>query len=96
MLKCSKEAFAACPTRHLCGSPEEATFTVGSDCDMFNQQIADRIMTNADCIRAMSDEELAKFLLNFFVEHMDLNEIPHEEVTEADEMELLRQLQQPA
>ena len=52
--------------------------------------------SNADRIRAMSDEELAAFLLNFFVEHMDINSIPHEAITAADEVELLRQLQQPA
>lgn len=42
MLKCSKEAFAACPDRHLCGCPNEATFTEGSECDQFNRQIAQR------------------------------------------------------
>ena len=61
MLKCSKEAFAACPTRHLCGCPEEATFTEGSECDMFNRQIGSHVMTHADQIRAMSDEELAAY-----------------------------------
>ena len=44
MLKCSKEAFAACPTRHLCGCPEEAVFTEGSECDMFNRQIGNHVM----------------------------------------------------
>lgn len=57
---------------------------------------AEKTMTQADQIRAMSDYELAKFLLNFFVEHMDLNGIPHEEVTAADMEELLRQLKLPA
>lgn len=62
MLRCSKEAFAACPDRHGCGCPDEATFTEGSDCDKFNRQFANHTMTNADRIRAMSDEELADFL----------------------------------
>lgn len=53
-------------------------------------------VTNADCIRAMNDEELAAFLLDFFVGHMNINGIPHKEVTVEDKMELLRQLQQPA
>ena len=57
---------------------------------------AEKPMTHADCIRAMSDYELAEFLLNFFVEHMDLNGIPHEEVTAADMKEILRQLKLPA
>lgn len=39
MLKCSKEAFAACPDRKGCGIIEEAVFTEGSECDMFNRQI---------------------------------------------------------
>ena len=63
MLKCSKEAFAACPTRHLCGCPEEAVFTEGSECDQFNRQIGSKPMTNADRIRAMSDEELAYWVM---------------------------------
>lgn len=58
MLKCSKEAFAACPDRHLCGCVEEAAFTEGSECDKFNRQIGSKPMTHADRIRAMSDEEL--------------------------------------
>lgn len=60
MMKCDPKAFAKCPTRHLCGTPEDATFEAGSDCDKFNQQILFQPMTNADRIRAMSDEELAK------------------------------------
>ena len=62
MLKCSKEAFAACSDRIGCGCPEEATFTEGSECDMFNRQIGSHTMTHADQIRAMSDEELSSML----------------------------------
>ena len=40
----------------------EATFTDDSDCAEFNQAVEDKPMTNADRIRAMSDEELAVFL----------------------------------
>lgn len=39
MLRCSKEAFALCPTAHLCGDREESTFKEGSDCDKFNQAV---------------------------------------------------------
>ena len=61
MLKCSPEAFAKCPNRLYCGSyPSECSFTEGSDCDKFNQSVEDSPKTNADRIRAMSDEELAK------------------------------------
>ena len=73
MLKCRKEAFAKCPTRHLCGSQDEATFAEGSDCDKFNQWVMGLPMTNADRIRAMSDEELAKWLDNFFWGHKKVN-----------------------
>ena len=62
MLKCSKEAFAACPDRKGCSCPEEAVFTEGSECDMFNRQIGSHTMTHADQIRAMNDEELAKLI----------------------------------
>lgn len=63
MLKCSKEAFAACPDRKGCGCLEEATFTEGSECDMFNRQIGSHVMTHGDQIRAMSDEDLAVTIL---------------------------------
>lgn len=62
MLKCDPKAFAQCPTRHLCGTPNDATFSEGSDCDKFNRQVQFQPATNADRIRAMSDEELAEFL----------------------------------
>ena len=62
MQRCSKKAYAMCPTRHLCGPVEEATFTEDSECSTFNREVADKPMTNADHIRAMSDEELAVFL----------------------------------
>lgn len=61
MLRCSPEAFAKCPTRHICGNIQEATFAEGSECDLFNRSVADKPMTNGDWIRAMSDEELAAF-----------------------------------
>lgn len=60
MLRCSPEAFAKCPTRHICGNIREATFMEGSECDLFNRSVADKPMTNGDRIRAMSDEDLAE------------------------------------
>lgn len=62
MLKCSKEAFAACPDRKGCGIIEEAVFAEGSECDKFNRQIGSKPMTHGDQIRAMSDEELSLML----------------------------------
>lgn len=60
MLKCSPEAFAKCPTRHLCGvRHDDATFAEGSDCDKFNQEVLAAPKTRADLVRAMNDEDLA-------------------------------------
>lgn len=61
MRQCSEKAFAMCPTRHLCGSIEEATFADQSECAAFNKQVEDKPMTNADRIRAMNNYELAVF-----------------------------------
>lgn len=63
MMRCSPEAFAQCPTRALCGSPQEATFAEGSECDRFNQEVAEKPLTNGARIRAMSDVHLRDFLL---------------------------------
>ena len=61
MLKCDPRAFAQCPGHKYCGScATDATFMEGSECDKFNQSVLSKPMTNADRIRAMSDEELAK------------------------------------
>ena len=51
MQRCSKKAYAMCPTRHLCGQIEEATFTEDSECAAFNRAVEDKHMTNADRIR---------------------------------------------
>ena len=62
MMQCSEKAFAACPTRHLCGSRSEATFAENSECAEFNRRVESAPMTNADKIRAMADAELAKVI----------------------------------
>ena len=62
MMRCSERAYAMCPTRHLCGSRNDATFTQRSECADFNRRIEDLPMTNAEKIRAMNDGELAVFL----------------------------------
>ena len=62
MMKCDPKAFAKCPTRHLCGTPEDATFADGSECDKFNQKILHQPMTNADMIRKMNDDTLAAWI----------------------------------
>lgn len=68
MLRCSPEAFVKCPTRHICGKIEDATFTEGSECDLFNQSVMNMPITNADRIRAMSDGELEVFLIDVCLE----------------------------
>lgn len=64
MQRCSEKAFAMCPTRHLCGKIEDATFTEDSDCAAFNRAVEDKPMINADHIRAMSVEELARLFVS--------------------------------
>lgn len=62
-IKCSPEAREKCPFDHPCDSEEKAYFEEGSPCDEFNKAlIPSPPPTNADHIRAMSDEELARFL----------------------------------
>lgn len=41
MMQCSEKAFAMCPTRHLCGSRDDATFTDDSECAEFNRHVED-------------------------------------------------------
>lgn len=62
MPKCDPRVFARCPYKATCGSPEQAEFTEGSDCDLFNQRVLLNPGTNADKIRGMSDLELSTFL----------------------------------
>lgn len=62
MPKCDPRAFARCPYNKTCVPVEEATFTVGSDCDLFNQKVLRTPITHADSIRGMTDRELAVFL----------------------------------
>ncbi len=37
MLRCNPKAYAQCLDRHLCGPIEDATFTEGSECAVFNR-----------------------------------------------------------
>ena len=63
MMKCDPRAFARCPYSKECSdSPEHTSFYKGTECDYFNQQVIHAPLTNADRIRAMSDEELAQML----------------------------------
>lgn len=65
MIQCNPEAFARCKTRKYCGEvAADACFTEGSECDKFNRSVLSKPASNADRIRAMSDEELAEFLAN--------------------------------
>ena len=62
MKKCSAKAFATCPDRTVCGSLNEVVYMEGSDCEKFNEAADKQPLTNADRLRAMSDEELSEFL----------------------------------
>lgn len=62
-IKCSQEARKRCPFDHPCDSEEKAYFDEGSPCDKFNKELTPPPMTNADRIRAMSDEELVNWLV---------------------------------
>ena len=97
MMRCSPEAFAQCPTRALCGSPQEATFTEGSECDLFNQSVTDRAITNADHIRAMSDEGLAAEFTRALLGGYEIlaGGLPPENLIHEVYQELLVQLRQP-
>lgn len=59
MIKCDPRARARCPFKKPCGGDDAAYFMEGSKCDEFNKQVLAPPPTNADRIRAMSDEELA-------------------------------------
>ena len=62
MMHCDPRAFARCPYNKTCVSPEQTEFAEGSDCDLFNQKVLEKPMTEADNIRRMSDVELSLFL----------------------------------
>ena len=64
MIKCDPRAKARCPYKKHCCGDEAAYFVEGSECDKFNQEVLSPPPTNADRIRSMSDEELAKLLLD--------------------------------
>ena len=64
MIKCDPRAKARCPYKKPCCGDGEGYFVEGSKCDKFNQRILEPPPTNADHIRAMSDEELAAFLID--------------------------------
>lgn len=56
MMKCHPNAYAQCPTRHICGaSAAEADFMEGSECDSFNQSVLSK---NDSCTMPV-DEDLA-------------------------------------
>ena len=60
MIKCDPRARARCPFKKQCCGDDVAYFVEGSECDEFNKQLLAQPPTNADRIRAVSDEELAE------------------------------------
>lgn len=65
--------------------------------DIFDMtyEAVDNPKTNADRIRAMSDEELATFLVRFLTDTMEINKIPHVLVSGELRAEVLEQLKDP-
>lgn len=61
MKRCDPNARAKCPDGESCELYAE--FADGSWCDDFNKKVLKRPMTNADRIRAISDEELCDLLM---------------------------------
>jgi hypothetical protein len=62
MKKCDPRAYVACIYKSSCGQMGDVYYAEGSECEQFNEQIISRPRTNADTIRAMSDEELAELI----------------------------------
>lgn len=62
MIKCDTRARQLCPFKNQCCGEETAYFVDGSECDKFNQDALATPPTNADRIRAMSDDALADFI----------------------------------
>lgn len=62
VLECSNRAMARCSRGKLCAR-HGGHFVKGSKCYQFNQDVEKIPFNQADRIRAMSDEELAKFLI---------------------------------
>ena len=75
MKYCDPRAYAVCPEKEACGSFADAHFAEGSECDKFNEEVlrGRGPLTNADRIRAMSDEELAQILIGV----MDIDDKIH-------------------
>lgn len=63
VLDCSNRAMARCSRGKLCARYDSGHFVKGSKCYQFNQDVEKIPFNQADRIRAMSDEELAKFLI---------------------------------
>ena len=104
MKKCDPRAFARCQYRKQCSdSPEHTSFYEGTECDYFNQQVINKPMTNADSIRAMSDEELAKLFYSVYkrscIDFVNQSGIKAEikfKNSEGSEAAFLKYLQSPA
>ena len=61
-IKCDSKVKAKCVFKNKCCGDHEGVYLDGSECDKFAQKVLSEPPTNADRIRAMSDEELAKML----------------------------------
>lgn len=65
LIKCSAKAMHLCPDAKICCTQRHpAEFAEGSECHKFNEEV-ESLFTNADRVRSMTDEELAKWFLSF-------------------------------
>lgn len=98
MQRCSNRAYTKCPYRYLCGHIEEAVFTEDSECAAFNREVESQPMKMGDKIRAMSDDELAKMLVNSLAGGFEMAITALYDITNRDlwEEKVLVQLKQPA
>lgn len=62
-IKCDPKTKAKCTFKIKCCGAYEGVYLAGSECDEFAQKVLSGPSTNADRIRAMSDGELAEYLV---------------------------------
>lgn len=74
MTKCDPFTRAQCPHAAYC--EPFAVYTDESECAKFAKRVLNKTVTNADRIRAMSDEELAKWMAecNAYGENADASQ----------------------
>lgn len=60
VIKCDPRAYAKCPDKELCGSPHNAIFFEGSECDKFNNKVLGNKEMFERIKNILADNELVK------------------------------------